>query len=281
MSSLPPRSTKKLFTLVLVLAVTGLLAASLSQTVESAGGPMRSATQKQGRGVIKVPEDQPSKSRRFPNIDIRTTAPQTMSAIATANAGKITQRLQARKVAVDQALNRLRTFSRGAQAKASPLTGAIEVLRSTTGALSGPASGRNAEDVVHNFLSANSDLYGLSSRDLATLRFTGESVSGGSGMRMVRVEQVVNGLPVFQSETRFILDAQGRVFRSTGLIIPNATVEPLEFGGLIPAQAALHAAMNSVEIETDTTQATLANANVDGTEVEVVANNPNITSNVT
>ena len=112
------------------------------------------------------------------------------------------------------------------------------------------------------------------------MKFSGESVSG-SGMRMVRVEQTVNGLPVFQSETRFILDAQGRVFRSTGLIIPNATTGPLDFGGLISAQAALSAAMNSVEIQTDTEKATLANANIDGTEVEVVANDPNIAGNVT
>lgn len=282
MSSLPPRSTRKLILLVLVIAIAVLLAASLSQTVGSAADTMHAA-QTKGRGVIKVPgvtEEQPSKSRQFPNLDIRTTEPQTMSAIANANAGKITQRLQARKTAVDNALTRLRTFSRGAQAKSSPVTGAVEILRSTTGALSGPAVGREADDIVRSFITANSDLYGLSSKDVATMKFTGESISGGSGMRMVRVEQTVNGLPVFQSETRFILDAQGRVFRSTGLMIPNATADPLEFDGMISAQAAMSAAMNSVAIQTDAAQATLANANIDGTEVEVVANNPNISGNV-
>ena len=189
------------------------------------------------------------------------------------------KRLQARKTSVDQALVRLRTFSRGAQAKSSPLTGAVEVLRSTTGALSGPATGRNGADIVRSFISANSDLYGLSSKDIATLKFTGESISG-SGMRMVRVEQTVNGLPVFQSETRFILDPQGRVLRSTGLIIPNATAGRLEFGGLISAEAALSAAMNSIGIPTDTEKATLTSANIDGTEVEVLANNPNIAGTV-
>ncbi len=100
-------------------------------------------------------------------------------------------------------------------------------------------------------------------------------------MRMVRVEQVVNGLPVFQSDTRFILDAQGRVFRSTGLMIPNASAAQLDFNGLITAQAALGVAMYSIEIQTETDKATLATANIDGTEVEVVANNPNIAGNVT
>ena len=47
----------------------------------------------------------------------------------------------------------------------------------------------NGADVVRSFISANSDLYGLSSKDIATLKIGGESRSGGSGMRMVRVEQ--------------------------------------------------------------------------------------------
>jgi len=281
MSLLSPLFTKKLIPAVMVIAIALLLAASLSQTVESAGNTTRSSTQTKGKGVTKAQEEQAPKSRRFPNLDIRTTEPKTMAEIAAANASSITQRLQARKISVDQALTRLRTFSRGAQVKSSPLTGALEVLRSTTGALSGPTPGRNGADVVRSFISANSDLYGLSSKDIATLKIGGESFSGVSGMRMVRVEQVVNGLPVFQSDTRFILDGEGRVFRSTGLIIPNATAAPIDFGGLISAQEALSAAMSSVAIQTDTAQATLANANIDGTEVEVVTNNQNIAGNVT
>jgi subtilisin-like proprotein convertase family protein len=264
----------------LVVAVALLLVASLSQTVESAGNAMRSATQTKSKGAVNTQEQQAAKSRRFANLDVRTE-PQFMSNVAAANASSINQRLQTRKTSVEQGLTRLRTFSRGAQAKGSPLTGAVEVLRSTTGALSGPAAGRNGADVVRSFISANSDLYGMSSKEIATLKIGGESRSGGSGMRMVRVEQVVNGLPVFQSDTRFILDAQGRVFRSTGLLIPNATANPIEFGELISAQEALGVAMNSVAIKADTATASLTNANIDGTEVEIITNDPNISGNVT
>jgi len=282
MSLISPLSTKKLIPPVIVFAIALSLAASLSQSVESAADLMRSSTQQKVKGVTKGQEEQPAvKVRRFPNVDIRTTEPRTMWEIAAANASSITQRLQTRKTSVDQALTRLRAFSRGAQVKSSPLTGAVEILRSTTGALSGPASGRNGADIVRGFISANSDLYDLSSKDIATLKFTGESISGGSGMRMVRVEQTVNGLPVFQSETRFILDAQGRVLRSTGLLIPNAAAGPVQFAGLMSAQTALSIAMNSVAIQTDTTQASLASANIDGTEVEIASTNPNIAGNVT
>ncbi|HKY42534.1 MAG TPA: M36 family metallopeptidase [Pyrinomonadaceae bacterium] len=204
-----------------------------------------------------------------------------MSNIAAANAFSINRQLQTRKAAIEKALARLKTFSRGAEVKSSPLTGGVEVLRSTTGALSAQAAGRNGEDIVRGFINANRDLYGLSPNDIASLKFSGESVSAGNGMRMVRVEQTVNRLPVFQSDTRFILDAQGRVMRSTGLIIPGVQTLALTFDELISAQAALSVAMNSVEIQIDPSQATLTNANADGTEVEIVANNPNISGIVT
>ena len=281
MSYLSPLFTKKRIPLVFVIAIAILLAASLSQKVESAGDKLRASTQTKGRASTINQEDQATKSRRFPNLDVRATEPKMMAEIAAANASSISQRLQARKTSVEQGLARLRTFSRGAQAKSSPLTGAVEVLRSTTGALSGPAPGRNGADIVRSFITANSDVYGLSSKDIGSLRFLGESVSGGNGMRMVRVEQTVNGLSVFQSETRFILDSQGRVFRSTGLIIPSIKADPIEFESLMSAQAAMSIAMGSINLQTDTDQATITNANVDGTEVEVVSNNPNIAGNVT
>ena len=281
LSSLASRTP--IFT-VLVILIVLLLAASFSHPVESAADLVRprgsTFRQSQGKTIPLSRQERSVGTRRFPNLDVRITDPDAMSDISAANASSITQQLRTRKTAIETALARLRTFSRGAQAKSSLLTGGVEVLRSTTGALSSPAPGRNGEDIVRGFIRANSDLYGLSPNDIATLKVSGESVSSGSGMRMVRVEQTVNGLPVFQSDTRFILDAQGRVIRSTGLIIPGAALAALNFDGLISAQAALGVAMNSVEIQTDTSQATLTNANTDGTEVEIVANNPNIAGNV-
>src|ERR1051326_8538570 len=89
MSLLPPLRTKKTITLILVVGIAFLLAASLSQTVEGGVATMRFATPKKGNGVVTMPEGQPSKSRRFPNVDIRSTERRTMSDIAAANAGSI------------------------------------------------------------------------------------------------------------------------------------------------------------------------------------------------
>jgi subtilisin-like proprotein convertase family protein len=199
------------------------------------------------------------------------------------HASTVTKRAQAQTQTVQTEVKRLRSSLPGVDAKMSPLTGAVEVLRNTRGALSGPAPGQSGEEVVRSFVRANGGLYGLSRADVAALSFLGESVSPGSGMRMVRVEQVVNGLPVFQSETRFILDAQGRVFRSTGLLIPNAaaTTPALDVAELISAQEALAGALSTVGIQLDASQASLAEANDEGTSAKVVANSERITDAVT
>ncbi len=107
------------------------------------------------------------------------------------------------------------------------------------GALSAPAPGRPGIDVVRGFLLANRALYGLTAEDVEGLHSIGESVSPGSGLRMVRVEQRIDGKPVFQSETRFILDREGRIWRSLGLLVPSgAAVAPVSSARL-SAQAAL------------------------------------------
>ncbi len=146
--SLHPLSTKKLISPVLVVTIALLLAAALSRSVESAGNRLRSSTPTQSKGANNSQAGQSGKLRRFANVDVRSTEPRMMANIAAANANTINQRLQSRKTALDQAMTRLRTFSRGAQAKASPLTGAVEIVRSTTGALPGVNPGRNGDNLA-------------------------------------------------------------------------------------------------------------------------------------
>ena len=278
-------TSRKVLLGVLFIAVALLMSVPMSRPVESAG---RSAGRRTpGPAKVQRPtleKGEPvAKTRRYPNMDIRVTEPSTVAQMVAPNSASIVKQVQARKQAVAQGLSRLRIDSRGVEARLSPLTGAVEVLRSTTGALSEAAPGRNGDGIVLTFIRDNSGLYGLTRNDLLALRVIGESVSQGSGMRMVRVEQVVKGLPVFQSETRFILDANGRVFRSTGLIIPNAdaTAPSPNLSELMSAQEALVRAMASVDIPMDAAGATLTNTNVTGTETEVIANNEGIAGNVT
>src|SRR5262245_64839867 len=101
------RFTRKLVPTALVVAIASLLAASISQTVESAHVRPRdvSTTSKTPKSKIAIVQaEQAVKTRRFPNMDVRVSEPDTMAKVAGANASSITQGLQTRKTAVEQAL---------------------------------------------------------------------------------------------------------------------------------------------------------------------------------
>ena len=70
------------------------------------------------------------------------------------------------------------------------------------GALTPPAPGVGSAAIVSGFLETHAALYGLAAADLATIRFLGESVNRGNGLRMLRALQAIDGIPVFQSDAR-------------------------------------------------------------------------------
>jgi subtilisin-like proprotein convertase family protein len=291
------RPPKLLFYGALVIIAAVLLAAPVVRTTQGAGA----AQQKPGRRVdppvltrgVDEPSVDPRPTQRkpatqgkrvvYPNIDVRVNERGTLAELVASNAPAVTKRAQLQAQTIQAEVSRLRATVPGLDARLSPLTGAVEVLRNTKGALSGPAPGSPGAEIVRSFVRANGGLYGLSRADVATLNFLGESVSPGSGMRMVRVEQMVNGLPVFQSETRFILDGDGRIFRSTGLLIPNATASApaLDVAELISAQEALASALGTVGITLDASQSSLTETNAEGTSTKVIANSEHVAGEVT
>jgi len=161
----------------------------------------------------------------------------------------------------------------------SPITESVEVV-SAAGALTAAAPGRSGFEIVQEFLQDNAGLYGLASDDLARLHFIGESVSQANGLRMVRAEQMVNGLPVFQSDTRFIMDRDGRLIRSVGLLVPGASATAPPLVNTVSAQSALASAMASVGLQVDAARMTIANTKPDGSKAEVTPNHPQISGKI-
>jgi len=182
------------------------------------------------------------------NYDARLMAPRSLDKKSALTGAQLTAQIQTMK----RGLAQLRKAAPGASVRFSELTAAPEIVSGDRGALSAPAPGRPGIDVVRDFLRANRALYGLTAGEIDGLHFIGESVSPKSGLRMVRVEQRVNGLTVFQSETRFILDGEGRVWRSLGLLVPSgATADTLSAQPKVSAPDALARAMRSVGITLD------------------------------
>ncbi len=143
-----------------------------------------------------------------------TAARGTEAKVGLAEAGR-----QAAQIAA--AVVKLRSTMPGLEVRLSNLTGGPESVINQSGALTAAAAGRD-EDLVRDFLNRNGDLYGLSGGDVADLVVLGDSPGGSSGLRMLRMEQQIDGRPVFQSETRFLLDRDGRLVKSVGLMVPHA-----------------------------------------------------------
>lgn len=155
------------------------------------------------------------------NVDIRA-GPMAASNELAKRIGRAPDIQPERRIeAAQQALAALQAASPGAEVTFSATTGGAQLVRNLRGSLTQAAPGAAGFDIVRDFVTAYAPLYGLSPGDLSSLRSLGESVSRGSGLRMVRLEQVVNGLRVFQSETRFTLDREGRLLRSDGLLVPG------------------------------------------------------------
>jgi uncharacterized repeat protein (TIGR01451 family) len=118
----------------------------------------------------------------------------------------------------------------GLDVKLSGYTGAPEAFRNARGALTS-ASGASRESIVRGFLQQRGAILGLSGADVNDFTLLGDSAGGKSGLRMVRMEQQIDGRPIFQSETRFLLDKNGRLLEGLGRIVPHAR----SFGSSITA----------------------------------------------
>lgn len=224
-------------------------------------------------------------AKRTPNFDVRLGAQEELgrllqkSSLTDANEA-IRQTALGNKSEIEAGFAELKTKSPNAEIEGSYLTGAVEILRSADG-LTPAAPGRSGEEIVREFISNNKGLYGLSDGEIADLNFIGESISEASGVRMVRVEQIVNNRPVFQSETRFILDREGRIIRSLGLMVPNASQQAAALENLLSPQDALQRTMAQFNIALETETMSVVKTEEEGFRTELRVANPNIGGKVT
>jgi uncharacterized repeat protein (TIGR01451 family) len=158
-------------------------------------------------------------------VDARVNLPESFKRAAAARPEAL-KALRAeskrQKTELAAAYAKLKQRLPGLEVKISGVTGAPSSVRNRRGALTAAAPGRKSADVVRGFLTDNGALYGLSATDVDDLVALGDSPGGGSGLRMLRMEQRIDGRPIFQSETRFLLDRDGRLMKSVGRLVPHA-----------------------------------------------------------
>jgi subtilisin-like proprotein convertase family protein len=160
------------------------------------------------------------------NLDVRVNARERLPELLPLrdrDAAAVKQQILRGSV-IDPAVRALAERVPGLQLRRSSATGAIDALLAESGALSKAAPALSSEQIVRSFLADNHDLYGLSAADCASLVVIGDSPGGRSGLRMLRMEQRLHGLPIFETETRFLIDPQGRLWRALGAPVPTSTL---------------------------------------------------------
>jgi subtilisin-like proprotein convertase family protein len=202
------------------------------------------------------------------NYDVRVIDKTAFSKLLQSRLAGARQRGVNRANSLQSAINLLQAKAPGARVQFSSLTASAEIVESQTGALTAAASGRSTEDIVRSFLRENAALYGLEPADVDQLKFLGESISRRSGLRMVRLEQVVNNIPVFQSELRGLVDRNGRLVRTVGLLAPAARDAEAIKQVTSPAQA-LVSAMSAIDISLNPSKITVNYLNGANTLAEV------------
>jgi len=177
---------------------------------------------------------------------------------------------RAQRGAMTAGLTKLQSASPGSEVRFSPLVGSAEVVRNRRGVLTHAVSARSATEVALDFLRNNASVYGLADRQVGQLQVMGESTSRESGLRMVTLRQTVRNTPVFQSQTRAIVDREGRLVRTVGRLVPGADESLLpSLEGLLSPLAALKAALSTLGLEIDASQMELRKTRREGWSFEI------------
>ncbi|MBV9494812.1 MAG: M36 family metallopeptidase [Acidobacteria bacterium] len=190
----------------------------------------------------KAPATPPSpKAMRM--LDVRVNAHEAYDRLATARGPQVRAglaRAGETATSIQAAIELRRATIPGLEARLSQFTAGPELVRNASGPLTA-ASFANDDTIVRGFLRENANLYGLSSADLNDLVTLGDSPGGASGLRMLRLEQRIDGRPIFQSETRFLIDRFGRLISSVGRLFPQARVAVIPIGtdAVLTPQAAV------------------------------------------
>jgi subtilisin-like proprotein convertase family protein len=150
----------------------------------------------------------------------------------------------------------------GASIQWSPSTGTPAAVHDARGPLTHAADVRASAAIVRDFLDSHRRLYGLDQYDLDRIVVLGDSPGGASGLRLLRVEQRVDGWPVFDSETRFLLDRGGRIWRSLGTLLPGLATSPVAFdrAALLAPDVALDALLRTTGVALDRSAVSIRNA---------------------
>ena len=99
-------------------------------------------------------------------------------------------------------------------------------------------------EILRNFIKENNDLLGMSDSQASELKVTIDQTNPDGNLSFARLEQVINGIPVYQAEVTAAFNKRGEMFRVVNKLAPGLDGANIsqEFGD--PANAVRVAAAN-------------------------------------
>jgi hypothetical protein len=113
-----------------------------------------------------------------------------------------------------------------------------------------PPSNEKRTDILKNFISRNSKLFGLSSAQISQLKMSADYTTPDGNLSFVHFEQTIKGFPVFQGEVKAGLTKRGEIIRVINNLAPDLSYENLsnDFGS---AEIAVENAARVIGLQTN------------------------------
>lgn len=192
----------------------------------------------------KIPKDSGSGEvkKNFENYDIRDINAEGRKTIVEPAREKLSaekkEEISGRREKMEEAERRLNAKIDNLEVKYNEDLGAPEIVDAGKGGeFLTPASTKNPERIVRDFMTTNRSLYGLTTGELAQFETRAVYTNPDGKITWVSMERKIHGLPVFRGEVTAALTRKGELVRTVGELTSG-----LEERGTPPATPAISAA---------------------------------------
>lgn len=217
-------------------------------------------------------DEENQKNRIYENYDIRDSKAEGKKTIIEPQRENLSpekkEEISLRKEKMEQAEERLSTKIENLRVKYNEDLGAPEIVDvSRGGRFLTPASNKNPERVVRDFMTTNRALYGLANEELAQFETRAVYTNPDGNITWVSLERKINGLPVFRGEITAALTKKGELVRTVGELTSSLAERGSPTTPRISAAQAVAAAAESIGVAVDPMSLVVKESSPDGATV--------------
>jgi hypothetical protein len=232
------------------------------------GRLLRVATATVSMLALVIPASARPRLPRYENFDLRNhPSPEAETLRASYRASRAGLAAQQASVRASMADGQARLATRvpSLRTTTNPVTRQVETLDAGLfGSTLTPPSKAKREVIMRGFVETNAALFGLTATQARQLKVSADYANPAGNLQWLELEQVINGIPVFQGTLRAALRMDGALANVTGNLAPGLDYARLPARAkLAPAQAVI-AAASSLNMEVDSNALQIESVSTDG-----------------